>query len=533
MAKVIKLKNRSGEMVLPLTRSQLVQVSQITGLDLVEGKNWTSASVQDALNALMTYATTIKESNATALTDIATIKNALEDVLDNQRAVANYVDSAKDLSYAEAASKAQTAQDNAYAYAGKVAAEALQEVDVTVAATSGSVITGFEIEDGKLKANSVSEVALTSSNVTRTATTGDHGVAATNVEGAIVELSTKVDTAYTNAEAYTDEKVNALKGTLNGTIAPEAGKVFASITQTDGVLSYTDAALTASDITRTATAKVAGTTVEAALASLADSIDAGGTGSVVSVTEVTSGLADDVLKAYKIYQGDASNESNLKGTINIPKDLVVTAGSVVNGSWSGDTFTEGSGTDKALKLVIANQTAPVYINPTDFIDVYTANNQSSEVTVAIDNNNNVTATIGTVAASKISYNDTTVDAELTNINATLTAHQNDLTSYQGRIATTESTLSSYNTRIEALETSAANLSYNVVAGTNEAYIAVTPSTSGGATTFTVTSSNIASDTNLQALQTSYNTMNTELNSGVFFEQVGSSTIDDVTLSSFK
>ena len=124
MAKVIKLKDRQGNIALPLTRSQLVQVSAITGLDLLGGKTFTSASVQDALEALMSYATTIKESNATALADITTIKNALKDVLDTQRAVANYVDNAKDLAYAKAVSEAATAQANAYTEAASKAAAA-------------------------------------------------------------------------------------------------------------------------------------------------------------------------------------------------------------------------------------------------------------------------------------------------------------------------------------------------------------------------------------------------------------------------
>ena len=91
MAKVIKLKDRQGNVVLPLTRSQLVQVSKITGLDLLNGKTFESASVQNALEALMAYATTIKQSSDTATTDITTIKSALEGVLDTQRAVVNKI----------------------------------------------------------------------------------------------------------------------------------------------------------------------------------------------------------------------------------------------------------------------------------------------------------------------------------------------------------------------------------------------------------------------------------------------------------
>ena len=93
MAKVIKLKDRQGSVVLPLTRSQLVQVSAITGLNLLNGKTFDKASIQDALEALMTYATTIKQSSDTATTDITTIKSALEGVLDTQRAVVKKIDS--------------------------------------------------------------------------------------------------------------------------------------------------------------------------------------------------------------------------------------------------------------------------------------------------------------------------------------------------------------------------------------------------------------------------------------------------------
>ena len=491
MAKVIKLKDRQGGIVLPLTRSQLVQVSEISGLNLLDSKSWTKASVQDALEALYSY---VKTNNGAYDEDIKKIEDALTGILDNQRTVVNYVDS-QDTTYL----------NQAKTYTG----EQIQALGSTTA-TDGQYVTAIGVDATGQLTTTTKQVA--GSEVSSAAITGQ-----ATVDAALSYLKDSVDTAYTNAEQYTDEKVNALKGTLNGTITAESGKVFTSITQTNGVLSYTDAALTASNITRTDTQKVAGTTVEAALANLADAIQTGGTGSVVTVEEVTTGLDDRVLKAYKIWQGSHEDASNLKGTINIPKDLVVTSGSVVNGTWSGDTFTEGSGTDKALKLVIANQTAPVYINPTDFIDVYTANNQGSEVTVAIDNSNNITATIGTVAASKISYNDSTVETELTNINATLTAHQNDLTAYQGRIS--------------ALETAANALSYTVT--DDSTYISVASSTTNGATTFTISTTDIASDTNLQALQTSYNNMNTELtNMGVFYEQVGSNTIADPTLDTF-
>ena len=91
--------------------------------------------------------------------------------------------------------------------------------------------------------------------------------------------------------------------------------------------------------------------------------------------EPTSGY----LKTYELKQG-----GEFIGKIDIPKDLVVTSGSLVHGTWDGDTFTEDpEGPDTAIKLVIANQEEPVYINTKDLVDYYTAGDG-----IDIDNTNN-------------------------------------------------------------------------------------------------------------------------------------------------
>ena len=88
------------------------------------------------------------------------------------------------------------------------------------------------------------------------------------------------------------------------------------------------------------------------------------------------------LKTYILSQG-----INEIGRIDIPKDLVVTSGSLVHGTWTDDTFTEGpEGPDTALKLIIANQEEPVYINTKDLVDYYTAGNG-----INIDNTHNTIA----------------------------------------------------------------------------------------------------------------------------------------------
>lgn len=119
-------------------------------------------------------------------------------------------------------------------------------------------------------------------------------------------------------------------------------------------------------------------TVADALAALADELEDKLTISLDVAGEPTSGY----LKTYELKQG-----GELIGKIDIPKDLVVTSGSLVHGTWDGDTFTEDpAGPDTAIKLVIANQEEPVYINTKDLVDYYTAGDG-----IEIDNTHNTIA----------------------------------------------------------------------------------------------------------------------------------------------
>ena len=77
-----------------------------------------------------------------------------------------------------------------------------------------------------------------------------------------------------------------------------------------------------------------------------------------SYTGSDAGVTEGYLKTYEIFQGGTS-----VGKIDIPKDLVVTSGQIV----------EENGV-KYLRLTIANQDAPVDIAVTDLVDVYTPGN---------------------------------------------------------------------------------------------------------------------------------------------------------------
>lgn len=118
-----------------------------------------------------------------------------------------------------------------------------------------------------------------------------------------------------------------------------------------------------------------------------------------SILGIRSDLSEAVLGAtititesngnYVVKQGDETI-----GTITIPKDMVVESGTIVVGNWSNNTFTENaSGTGKALKLTIKNQTTPIYINVADLVDVYTAKASATQVQIAISNTNEISATI--------------------------------------------------------------------------------------------------------------------------------------------
>ena len=196
--------------------------------------------------------------------------------------------------------------------------------------------------------------------------------------------STSGETSVEGAKRYTDGKI----AELDVTDAAEENKYVSSVSETDGkitvsrtaipIVGVTDtkendkfvtsiklegnivkaerAQITSSQVSRVAT-DITGDTVEKALAEVKGS-------SIVSLSSTTpSDGTSPVLKKYTLYQ---NNEEI--GEIDIPKDLVVTSGSVVKGTWSGNVFTEvESGNGTALKLVIANQTEPVYINTLDLV----------------------------------------------------------------------------------------------------------------------------------------------------------------------
>ncbi len=202
-----------------------------------------------------------------------------------------------------------------------------------------------------------------------TSTSGDTSVegAKRYTDGKIAELDvtdTAVENEYVSSVSETDGKITVSRKTIpiiGVTDTKEDGKFVTSIKLEGNTVQAEREQITSSQVSRVAT-DIKATDVESALAEVK-------TFSTVALSSTTTD--PKVLKKYTITQNGKSI-----GDIDIPKDLVVTSGSVVKGTWSDEgVFTEAQdGNGTALKLVIANQDTPVYINTLDLVKDYVGGN---------------------------------------------------------------------------------------------------------------------------------------------------------------
>lgn len=233
---------------------------------------------------------------------------------------------------------------------------------------------------------------------------------------------TAVVGSYVSAVSEADGKISVSRAELP-TVAEvkSEGQAIIAVKEDKGVISATAGDIAAAHVTiADAGNHFTSTTVEGALSEL---FTKAGNGSKVTL-ESAEGTETGVLRVYTIKQGDAE-----VGKINIPKDLVVTSGSVVKGNWAGNTFTEGeSGTGTALKLVIANQTAPVYINTLDLVKDHTAGNginisDTNVVSVKLDTASEKFLTVGADGV-KLSGVAAHVTSEIQKLNSTKSSAAN-------------------------------------------------------------------------------------------------------------
>ena len=184
------------------------------------------------------------------------------------------------------------------------------------------------------------------------------------------------------AKDYADEKVKALAdgqvntntdaiATLNGADT-EDGSVAKAVKDSADAINAKIGTL--ADLDTTAKTDLVG-----AINEVLQSVEAGGTGSVVTMTTDTT--TEGYLKTYTFKQGNTEI-----GKVDIPKDLVIQSGEIV-------VDPDGQPTGTYLKLTIANQTTPIYINVADLVDAYTAQANGTQIQLAISDTNEISATI--------------------------------------------------------------------------------------------------------------------------------------------
>lgn len=181
------------------------------------------------------------------------------------------------------------------------------------------------------------------------------------------------------------------------------------------------------------TAQTGGNTVQAAIESIAAATGGGVAAKTVYITETSGSSSDPYSKRYGIYQGANGSSSSpvpaeKLGDIDIPKDMVVEDGSVVDivfddsddtlheGSISGPDVTEaivGTGgtataadAGKYIKLIIANTASTaIYIKATDLVDIYTGGT-TNDMTISISNSNVITGTLSAAHIISLGLADT-------------------------------------------------------------------------------------------------------------------------------
>lgn len=177
------------------------------------------------------------------------------------------------------------------------------------------------------------------------------------------ELTSAVSRITTN-----EGDIAKLKSALDGIDLNTKGSVKAAI---DAVQSALDTRV--GDITKLETS--AKDNVVNAINELNTAVANNKTAGEVTLSTLATPTAGQA-KTYQIKQG-----TNVVGVIDIPKDLVVTAGEIVEATAENPILEETSG--EFIKLSIANQDDPIYINVNKLVDVYRPQENATQVQVSI------------------------------------------------------------------------------------------------------------------------------------------------------
>lgn len=210
---------------------------------------------------------------------------------------------------------------------------------------------------------------VSTATITPAAIGADEAGAADAVLGTSTDTSDKA-TVY-GARALATEAKNAATAAQ----ASADAKV-ASVSAADGI-----------EIGGTATAPTAGIKIDPTTGNLA-TVSASGLLVTAPAADVYTITKDETSTDYAAVYHLAKNGTDVGEAINIPKDLFVQSGEIVDNP-------EGQPAGKYIKLVLQNQAEPIYINVADLVDAYTAGNG-----ITISATNEVSANV--VAANGLS-----------------------------------------------------------------------------------------------------------------------------------
>lgn len=185
--------------------------------------------------------------------------------------------------------------------------------------------------------------------------------AANGKDGAIAAAKKAGDDAQTYAEGVLGTAADA--ATANTVYGAKAAAAAAQKAADDAQGDVNTLELEVGDVDSLGTSNK---TVVSAINEVLAAVGAGGTAAAITITKSNDGLT------YTVKQGDT-----LVGTIDIPKDMVVTAGEVV-------TNPAGQPAGTYIKLTLANVKDPLYINVGNLVDIYKAKANAAQVQVAID-----------------------------------------------------------------------------------------------------------------------------------------------------
>ena len=226
-----------------------------------------------------------------------------------------------------------------------------------------------ELADGAVKANTEAIAKLNG------AADADGSVAK-----AVADAKSDLNSTIQGVDAKADQNAADIK-TLQGEMDAVEGKAQTNTDDISGLKGRMDTAegnITAlqEDVGNVDNLTTTNKTVVGAMEELKAAIGTGGTAAVVAVN--AKGATEEFANVYEVTQGGA-----VVGTINIPKDMVVESGSVVD---LAEGEVEGHAAGKYIKLVLQNVEAPLYIAVASLVDIYVAKADAAQVQVEINSN---------------------------------------------------------------------------------------------------------------------------------------------------